>query len=252
MKFNRLLLILCTLIFTAGCASTSEPTNKDPWEGFNRSIYSFNTTVDDVILKPVAEGYDAVFPQPIKTGVSNFFSNLGELPTSANQLLQGKFTNGLSDLSRFVINSTLGLAGFFDVATELGLEEHDEDFGQTLAVWGVDSGPYLMLPLLGPSTVRDAFSRPVDNQFTVTNDMNHVPTRNSVHFMRLVDLRYRLLAIDGQLEDALDEYIFVRDAYLMRQNYLIHDGNPPLEEDNYEEDDCILDDEVDCEFEEID
>jgi len=235
----------------AGCATTSNDTTdpEDPFESFNRASYSFNSAVDKAILKPVAKGYDAVTPEPMKIGISNFFSNLDELRTILNDILQGKISDAFSDAGRFLINTTLGLAGFIDVASDLGFEEHDEDFGQTLGAWGFDSGAYLVLPFLGPSTIRDVISQPVDSYSSANRYIDHIPTRNTLYFMDLVDLRYRLLAIDSQLEDALDEYTFVRDAFLMRRQYLVYDGNPP-EEDDFYDDDCEDDDE--CEEEIID
>ncbi|MFT5452907.1 MAG: phospholipid-binding lipoprotein MlaA, partial [Enterobacterales bacterium] len=186
-------------------------------------------------------------PEPVKIGVSNFFSNLGELPTILNDLLQGKISDAFSDTGRFIINSTLGLAGLLDVATDLGLDENDEDFGQTLGTWGFDTGSYLMLPLLGPTTVRDAIGMPVDGYLSFSKHIDHIPTKNTLYLFRVVDVRYRLLAIDGQLEDTLDEYAFVKDAFLMRREYQVYDGNPPEDENFY--DDCIEDD---CDYEIID
>ena len=236
-KVLKLSVILITVLIS-GCAT------KDPFESFNRASYGFNSAVDKAILKPVAKGYDAVAPEPVKIGVSNFFSNLDEIRTIINDILQGKFSDGLSDTGRFLVNSTLGLAGFIDVATDLGLDEHDEDFGQTLGVWGVNSGPYLVIPFLGPSTVRDALSRPVDSYSSLVQDVDHIPTRNTIYAVDLIDLRYRLLAIDGQLEDALDEYTFVRDAFLMRNQYQVYDGYPPEADDLYN-DECY-EDEAKC------
>ncbi len=252
---KHLLIVPCLLIFS-GCATTSDikdPT--DPYESFNRTSYQFNKAIDDVALRPLAKGYDAVFPGPMKVGISNFFSNLEEVPTTVNSVLQGKFADALSDLGRFIINTTLGLAGFMDVATDLGLEKHDEDFGQTLGVWGVSSGPYLVLPFLGPSTMRDVVGKPLDSTYSLQNDIDHIPTKNSIYFMELIDLRYRLLALDSQLEDAIDEYSFVRDAFMMRLEYKVYDGNPPEDEDFYDDfddEDCDEESAEDCEFEIID
>jgi len=237
------------IILLSGCATTSntETDPEDPFESFNRASYGFNSAIDKAILKPVAKGYDAVTPKPVKTGISNFFSNLDEIPTILNDILQGKFADAFSDTGRFLINTTLGLAGFIDVATDLGLEEHDEDFGQTLGAWGIESGPYLVLPFLGPSTIRDVVGQPVDSYSSPKKYIDHVPTRNTVYFIDLIDLRYRLLAIDSQLEDALDEYTFVRDAFLMRRQYQVYDGDPP-EEDDFYDDECEDDDSCDDEI----
>ncbi|MFT5519721.1 MAG: phospholipid-binding lipoprotein MlaA [Enterobacterales bacterium] len=250
-QINNYILSILVLILS-GCASSTDNYDdpNDPYEAFNRASYSFNKAIDSAILKPVAKGYDAVTPEPVKIGVSNFFSNLGELPTIFNDLLQGKISDAFSDLGRFIINSTLGLAGLFDVATDLGLDENDEDFGQTLGAWGFESGSYLMLPLLGPTTVRDLIGTPADGYLTFSELVDHIPTRNTLYFLRLVDLRYRLLPIDAQLEDALDEYTFVKDAFLMRREYQVYDGNPPEDEDFYDDfyDDC----EEDCDDDIID
>jgi len=247
--FKSSLVILVLIL--SGCASSTDNYSdpNDPFESLNRATYSFNKAIDSAVLKPVAKGYDTVAPEPFKVGVSNFFSNLGELPTIINGLLQGKFNNAFSDTARFVINSTLGIAGLIDVATDLGLDEHDEDFGQTLGAWGFDSGSYLMLPFLGPTTVRDIFGVPIDGYLSFSRQVDHVPTKNTLYLFRLVDLRYRLLAIDGQLDDALDEYSFVKDAFLMRREYQVYDGNPP-EEDDFYDDDCEYDE--DCYDEIID
>ena len=244
-------LVLSTLILMTGCATVETPTEGDPYESFNRSMYDFNKSIDTAVLKPLAEGYDAVTPDPVKTGVSNFFANLDELPTAANQFLQGKLGDGFSDIGRFVINTTIGLGGLFDVATSMGLEAHDEDFGQTLGAWGLKPGPYIVLPILGPTTFRDTVARPADNAIDPLQEaFDHIPSRNSMYFLSLVDLRYRLLPLDAQLEDAVDEYSFVRDAFLMRREFLVYDGDPPEDDDFYDE--CLEEDEEDCEDEILD
>jgi len=246
---GRIVLILAVLTLQA-CATVETETESDPYESFNRTMHGFNKGLDTAILKPVAQGYDAVAPDPVKIGVSNFFANIDDVPTSVNQFLQGKFSDGFSDIGRFVINTTLGVAGFFDVASQLGLESHDEDFGQTLGAWGIESGPYVVWPLLGPSTLRDSFARPVDSATSIPSEIDHIRTRNKIYFMDLVDLRYRLLSLDSQLEDALDEYSFVRDAFLMRREYQVYDGNPPEDDDLYD-DDCLEDEDY-CDDEIID
>jgi len=249
-RLFSLAFILGASFIVSGCATVETPSDDDPYESFNRSMYDFNKSIDTAVLKPLAKGYDAVAPDPVKISVSNFFSNLNEIPTAANQLLQGKVVDGVSDIGRFVINTTLGLGGLFDVATKMGIDAHDEDFGQTLGAWGVNPGPYVVLPILGPTTVRDTVARPVDNHFDVLQEeVDHIPTRNSLFFLGLIDLRYRLLAVDGQLQDAVDEYSFVRDAFLMRRQFLVYDGNPPEDESFY--DDCF-EDEDDCDDEILD
>lgn len=240
-RIRNTVMLFCSLTLLFGCATVENQVESDPYESFNRTMYDFNKGVDAVVLRPLAKGYDAVMPDPAKKGVSNFFANLDEIPTAANQLLQGKFIDALNDLSRFAINTILGVGGLVDVATPLGLEAHDEDFGQTLGAWGIDSGPYVVLPFLGPSSGRDVFRIPADNLVSIQDEIDHVPTRNTLYFLDLVDLRYRLLPLDAQLEDSVDEYSFVRDAYLMRREYLVYDGNPPEPEDLYD-DDCFEDD----------
>jgi len=250
-KINALILSLI-FFFLAGCATSPDNENNvdDPFESLNRKTYSFNSTLDRTLVKPVAQGYDAVVPDPLKIGVSNFFANLDEIPTIANDLLQGKVSDAANDTGRLLINTTLGLAGFIDVASDLGLQQHDEDFGQTLGVWGFNTGPYLVLPFFGPSTSRGLIGQPVDSYYSPKSHIDHIRTRNTFYAIEVLDLRYRLLAIDSQLEDAFDEYSFVRDAYLMRTQYQVYDGNPP-EEDFYDEE--CFDDEEDCEeTEEID
>ena len=243
--------IFIATLMLSGCATTqnsdTESDNNDPFESLNRVTYSFNSAIDKAVLRPIAKGYDTVAPEPVKIGVSNFYSNLEEVPTVVNDILQGKIYDAFSDLGRFIINTTLGLAGLIDVASDLGFEKHDEDFAQTLGAWGFESGPYLMLPIFGPSSIRGLVRMPVDSYSSLTQDVDHISTRNSIYFMEIVDLRYRLLALDEQLEDALDEYSFVRDAYRMRREYLVYDGDPPEEDDFYDED-CEDDEDCDDEF----
>jgi len=253
MKKLYAIIIVPVFSLLTGCATVpeGESNENDPFESLNRTIYSSNSALDKALLKPVAKGYDAVMPEPFKIGISNFFANLDEIPTIVNDMLQGKFSDAANDSGRLLINTTLGLAGFIDVASDLGLQQHDEDFGQTLGVWGFNSGPYLVLPLFGPSTVREVVSMPVESYYSPKRNIDHIRTRNTFYAIELLDKRYRLLAIDSQLEDAFDEYSFVRDAYLMRTQYQVYDGNPPEEDDFYddecldEKDDCELDEEID-------
>jgi phospholipid-binding lipoprotein MlaA len=194
----------------------------DPWEGFNRKMFTFNDWFDGALLKPTAKVYDTVTPQFVRSGVGNFFSNLGELPTIGNDILQGKLGRAASATGRFLINSTLGLAGAIDVATEMGIEHHEEDFGQTLAVWGAPSGPYLVLPFLGPSTVRDTGAMVGDWGTDVMSHIEDVETRNSLRALEIVDLRAGLLAAEELMIG--DRYVFMRDAYLQSRDYEIADG----------------------------
>lgn len=217
---------------TCGCAATpGRTTQEDRWENLNRGVYRFNDTLDRAALKPAAKGYQKITPRWLRTGIGNFFSNLGYPSTFINQFLQGKAMLGLRDTTRFLLNSTIGLAGFLDVATPMGLESNDEDFGQTLAVWGVGSGPYLTLPLFGPSTMRDAPSRIIDF-FLDPLDLADIPweAQWAKNALRAVDARADLLPLDATLQRAFDPYAFLRDAWLQRREFVIHDGNPPQDD----------------------
>ncbi|MEM7612021.1 MAG: VacJ family lipoprotein [Pseudomonadota bacterium] len=240
---NRLLGIVIALAILNGCASNppTEPT-KDPWEGFNRGVTSFNNGADKVLIKPLAKGYRFVTPDLVERGVSNVFSNLGYPAVAFNNLLQGKGKTALADTGRFLINSTIGVAGIFDVASTMGLEENNEGFGQTLATWGVPSGPYLVLPFLGPSTLRGAFGLPVDQALDMRNYLNNTGLEDKLLVLQIISIRAGLLPLDEQIEAANDPYIFVREAYLQRQNFLIYDGEPPEDEEEFEiEDDFDAD-----------
>lgn len=213
----------------AGCASNSP---NDPLEGMNRAVYRFNDGVDQALLKPVAEGYRKAVPETARRGVSNFFANLGEPLTALNNALQGKFEAALIDIARFGTNSIVGLAGVIDVATPLGMEKHNEDFGQTMGRWGFGAGPYLVLPVLGPSSLRDGGGLLVDMQFDPVSRSDHPPTRNSLTAARIVNTRANLLSTTALVDDvALDRYSFLRDAFLQRRRNLVYDGEPPESED---------------------
>jgi phospholipid-binding lipoprotein MlaA len=223
---QKVVLVLFVLL-TAGCATvpSGKPDPRDPWERFNRSSFAFNDALDKAVAKPVAKAYKKVTPRIVRTGASNFISNLGSVTTVFNDVLQGKMKQAGHDSARFLMNSTLGLAGLFDPATHAGLEHNDEDFGQTLGKWGVKSGPYLMLPILGPSTVRDTIGR-VPDQFT--NPVNYLQddsTRYIIQAVEFVDLRASLLDLDAQLEKSYDRYAFVRNAWLQRREFQVKDGN---------------------------
>ena len=218
---------LMALLLTA-CASippgsTADP--RDPFERYNRAMFSFNKTVDDKVLKPVATGYVDVIPDLVRTAIGNFFGNIGDVWTAVNNYLQGKPREGTNDLARVVLNSTFGIVGLIDVATPAGLVQHEEDFGQTLGVWGVKSGPYLILPILGASTVRDGLARPLDLYADPITQINGAGVENSLRALRLVDDRATLLYSTRMMEDAaLDPYLFVRDAYLQRRESRVRDG----------------------------
>lgn len=200
-----------------------EDQNPDPWQGFNRAMFRFNDAVDRWTLKPLARTYKFVMPDPLEVGVSNIFSNIMEVPNTINGLLQGDLKGAAYDTGRLLVNSTLGIGGLLDVAQHMNLPaDTPEDFGQTLAVWGVKSGPYLVLPLLGPSTLRDGFGKPVDFYTHPTAYIDHVPTENTVRALSLVDTRAGLLELERNISG--DRYIFVRDVYLQRRQFLITNG----------------------------
>lgn len=211
--------------------AVTEERNKanDPFEGFNRAVYKFNEKTDQYVLKPVAKGYRAIVPKPVSRSISNFFSNLYDPANMLYNFLQGKPKGGFSDLGRFIVNSTVGIAGLFDVASKMGLEKHNEDFGQTLAVWGVSDGPYLVLPFFGPSNIRDGASLPVDWYTYPPNHMEEHSTRDKMFVVEVVDKRAQLLDASDILEQAAgqDPYVFVREASRQRRLSLIYDGNPP-------------------------
>ena len=238
MKSNHIIIILLATLLTA-CATTGD-NPKDPYEERNRAVWEFNRSIDKALLKPVAEGYQYITPDPVETGVSNFFDNIGEISNIVNALLQAKFGDAGKSTGRFLINSTIGIAGLLDPATEMGIEEQDEDFGQTLAVWGFESGPFLMLPLIGPSNARDGIGFAVDSfgVYSPYDSLNDSQTEWTLRSLWLIDTRAQLLPLEEQLEEALDEYLMVRDAYLQRREFLICDGRPPIEDECEFEEDC--------------
>ena len=231
---------LVVVAFLAGCATV--PPNagqdpRDPLESLNRQVFAFNEGLDKAVLKPLAQLYDAVLPVPVQECFSNAFSNLREPSNALNNLLQGKGSEAVSDVCRFAVNTTVGLLGCFDVATRMGLEKHREDFGQTLGVWGVGNGPFLVLPVLGPSTIRDTAGIGVETVLDVNFWINNVSVRNTIVGVRTVSFRHELLKADDLIsEAALDKYTFVRDGYLQRRRNLVFDGNPPREKDPEDED----------------
>jgi phospholipid-binding lipoprotein MlaA len=222
---RRLAVAVLLTATLAGCATAPATNPKDPFENFNRTMFTFNDAVDRVALKPVATAYKTVLPSFVQRGIGNFFSNLNDVWSGANNLMQGKVEDGLSDFSRFVINSTFGIAGVLDLASEAGLRKHSEDFGQTLGYWGVPSGPYLMLPLLGPSTLRDTIALPIDGQGDLWRYKDPVNVRNIGTAVSLVDQRAALLDASNLMEEAaLDRYEFIRDGYLQRRQNKVFDG----------------------------
>jgi phospholipid-binding lipoprotein MlaA len=228
----RAAVLMVFALTAAGCASAPGRTVKDDrWESFNRGVYKFNDTIDRAALKPVAQGYKKITPSFVRVGISNFFGNIEYPTTIVNQFLQGKVVMGLRDTGRFLLNTTLGLGGLFDVATPVGLEANDEDLGQTLAVWGVGSGPYVTLPFLGPSSVRDAPSRFADT-FLDAASFADIPweAQWGRRALNVVHSRAELLTLDPTLERTFDPYAFVRDAWVQQREFEIFDGNPPPEE----------------------
>jgi phospholipid-binding lipoprotein MlaA len=216
-------IIICSALMISGCATTG---NKDPYEGYNRAVYKFNDVADKAVIKPIAGAYKAVTPPPIKTGVSNFFGNIGTLITAINDLLQLKLSKAMTDLGRFAINTTVGIGGLIDVASMDGIPQNHEDFGQTLAVWGVGDGGFTVLPFFGPSTLRDTAGLVVDTYaFDPVSYINDVRARNQTRLVRGLDARANLLPASDLIDDAaLDPYAFMRDAYMQHRKIEIEDG----------------------------
>lgn len=231
---KSLLLTLTFAATTAGCASVNGPSPEhDPFESYNRAMFAFNNTIDENILKPVAAAYRDYVPEPIQSGISNFFSNLGDILVIINDLLQGKFAQARDDFFRFFVNTTFGVFGLFDVATYMDLPKHNEDFGQTLGVWGVSDGPYLVLPFLGASSLRDTAGLLVDAQADPVYNISDQQTRYATIALKAVDTRAELLGASKVLDKAaFDRYAFMRDAYLQRRKYLVHDGEPPQDKNS--------------------
>lgn len=220
--------LLIVLALLSGCATGPNANPRDPLEPFNRGVYQLNDAVDRAVLKPVATAYQDVVPSLIRRGVNNFFANLQDAWSFVNNALQFKGEAAADSAVRFGVNTFIGLGGVLDVATEMNIEKHTKDFGHTLGYWGVAPGPYLVLPLLGSSTLRDTVALPVDFQGDLVGSIEHVPTRNTLIALRLVDDRANLLKASAMLDEvALDKYTFVRDAYLQRRRSAIYDGNPP-------------------------
>jgi phospholipid-binding lipoprotein MlaA len=230
LRMNKTALSLTVVIslFLQGCATVSNPDARDPWESMNRSVYNFNDSVDAAVLKPAAKAYVAVLPRPVRTGIHNFLGNLGDVWSMANSALQLKGQATAEMFMRISVNTVFGLGGVLDVASEMRLEKRREDFGQTLGYWGVKSGPYVMLPLLGPSTLRDAVGTPIDMKGNVVQRINDTATRNVLTATRLIDMRAGLIkTVDVVKDAALDPYSFLRDAYLQKRENDVYDGNPP-------------------------
>jgi phospholipid-binding lipoprotein MlaA len=232
-------LALC-LALLAGCATTSGRANpRDPWEGFNREAYRFNEGLDRIILRPAATWYRDKVPPLVRTGVANFFGNLGDAWSAVNSLMQFRLQDAEENFARFHVNTMFGVFGIFDVASNLNIERHREDFGQTLGRWGVPAGPYIVLPFFGPSTLRDTMALPVDSRFDLVRQIDRTATRDLTYVARAVDKRANLLRVGNVLEEAaLDKYSFTRDAYLQRRRAEIFDRGddtevpPPLPDES--------------------
>ena len=252
MKHYLLLLLAFCMLSLNACTTLNGPAApNDPFESYNRSVYQFNDGVDRYLLKPVAKGYDAVTPDFAQKGIGNFFSNLDDVLVVANDILQFKLLQAAQDTGRFIINSTFGLLGLIDWASDIGLEKHHEDFGQTLGFWGVPAGPYFVLPFLGPSTIRDTGGLAADSTYfdPVYKELNKgfpPPSRESkkavwsMVVLDAVDTRAKLLKAENILDEAaLDKYSFIREAYLQRRQNLVFDGSPPEDDGGFSEDDLF-------------
>jgi phospholipid-binding lipoprotein MlaA len=242
-KFRLLRAALCTIIVTmfAGCAGNIPPAAKenrapsDPWEPLNRRIHNFNQGVDKISFKPLAKGYQRVLPETMQRGVNNFSKNLLGPLFIINNFLQGKFRRSLSETGRFLANSTWGILGLVDVGADLGMETYREDFGQTLAVWGVPGGPYVVVPILGPRTLRDAIMIPLNFAADPVYYLDSNTARWTIYAIRAVDLRSRLFIVDALIEESTDRYLTIRESYLQRREFLIYDGDPPEDDDFYDD-----------------
>lgn len=246
LRSKGLPLLLVTLLATGGCASTQMAETaapEDPWEGFNRKVFAFNDVLDRYALKPVAQGYRAITPDPVETGVGNFFSNLGEVRTALNSVLQGKPANAGLATSRFLINSTVGFGGLFDPATRMEITADQEDFGQTLAVWGWEDSRYLVLPFFGPSTLRDTTGMPADMATYPVTYVEDDTVRVSLTALNVIDIRAGLLDQEELIRG--DRYRFIRDAYLQSRQFEVSDGelgDDPFASDTFEFDDGDFED----------
>lgn len=238
---KRLTAVTALACVLAGCATPQRP---DPLEPMNRKVYAFNDAVDRAVLKPVATAYQDHVPQPVRTGVTNFFGNVKDVWSAVNLFLQGRVGDGFSDLARFGTNTVFGVLGIFDVATDLGMPKHGEDLGQTLGKWGVGPGAYLVLPFFGPSTLRDVTDLPFDLSASASGFVEQIPVRNSLTATSIINTRANLLSATALMDDiALDKYVFLRDAYLQRRLSLVYDGHPPAPPADPDEG---LDDEADA------
>jgi phospholipid-binding lipoprotein MlaA len=230
-KYARWTSAAAVFALVAGCATGPNANPADPFEPFNRGVFTFNDKLDEAVLVPVSTAYVKVLPSMVRTGVNNFFGNIGDVWSFANSVAQLKLQNSAETFMRVNVNTFFGLGGLLDVATEAGIDRHDEDFGQTLGRWGVGAGPYIVLPVLGPSTLRDTVAKPVDFYGDGLNALNDVAWRNSLTALRVVDKRSQYLRAGRLIDDAaLDKYSFTRDAFLQRRRSQIQDGRAPDED----------------------
>jgi phospholipid-binding lipoprotein MlaA len=243
-KIHPAVVLGCLCALSLGGCVTLPPnaprSPQDPWESWNRGVYKVNDKLDRAIAKPVTKAYMKVVPQPLRTGVSNFFANLNTPTVLINDALQGKFLAAANDLGRFVLNSTVGIGGLLDPATPAGLDRNDEDFGQTLGKWGVHAGPFLEIPVLGPSDARDAPGRVVDGFTNPQAYIGNIVIKYPLYGLYLIDTRQSLMSLDDTIKRVYDPYAFIRDAYLQRRAYLVSDGKasdePLLDPDTNEPD----------------
>jgi phospholipid-binding lipoprotein MlaA len=241
-----LVALLLAAMLAGGCAAnstmadegaddTSIESSVDPWEHVNRPVFRFNRKLDSVTLEPVATGYVRFIPSLVRTGIGNFMGNLRGPRNIINNFLQGKGGDGFRETGRFVVNSTVGLGGLFDVASRIGLDSHREDFGQTLAVWGLPDGPYVMVPFAGPQTLRDVFAFPMDVLVDPLWHYEHDRVRYALYALRFINLRAGFLDTDDLLDEAFDPYVRLREAYLQNRRFEVYDGNPPVDDDFYDD-----------------
>jgi phospholipid-binding lipoprotein MlaA len=236
---KRTICIIFAGLLLGGCASIppDERVAHDPWESPNRKLFQLNEAVDKVSLKPIAKGYRWLLPEPVRKGVTNFFRNLGTPRSAINNFLQGKPKYGFQELARLAVNSTVGIGGLVDIATHGGLEAHPEDFGQTAAVWGVPPGPFVMIPFLGPATLRGAVLLPLNIATSPLYHYNVSSVRDRLYGLRLIDIRARVLPLEDLMKDSTDPYVTLRESFLQNVEFQVYDGNPPASE----EDDDLFD-----------
>lgn len=221
---------------SAGLVPIAQAETPDPWEGFNRKVFAFNDFLDRWLLKPVAKGYKKIVPVPVRRSIGNAFDNIDTPATAVNQFLQGKPGDGFTDSGRFLVNTTLGIAGLFDVASRMGFPKHQEDFGQTFGRWGAGSGNHVMLPFRGSSTVRDTFGLVLDSLTNPLRFISPVEARYGTYALSITDVRVDLLAAESLMNDSGDAYLFQRDAFLQRREYLVQDGETEAEDPFLSED----------------